>query len=72
MSIVRAAQQMALRMGTLSDADFRRKIDQIGKCMTRDKFMPAFLNKRLEIDPQQVFRVLRLGLPRIPNVTKKV
>ena len=57
-AIARAAKKMSDKV--TSDADFQRKVDQITRCMTRDELMPAFLNERMEKDPDQVFRVLRL------------
>jgi len=56
--IKKAARKMSSKVKT--DADFQRKVDQISRCMTRDELMVAFLNERMEIDPNQVFRVLQL------------
>ena len=66
--VAKAAKKMSAKVKT--DADFRRKVDQIKRCMTRDDLMPAFLNERMEIDPVQVFRVLRLTNP-ITSVPSK-
>jgi len=57
--VAKAAKKMSAKVKT--DADFRRKVEQIKRCMTRDDLMPAFLNERLAVDPTQVFRVLQLS-----------
>ena len=57
-AIRRAAQKMSDKVKT--DADLGRKIAQIKRCMTCEELMPVFLNMRLQVDPTQVFRVLRL------------
>ena len=57
--ISKAAKKMS--DGVKNDADFKRKVEQIKRCMTRDELMPAFLNFRMQIDPTQVFRVLQLS-----------
>lgn len=59
-AIQRAAERLSSKVKT--DADFRRKVEQIKRCMTCEELMPAFLNKRMAIDADQVFRVLQLSL----------
>ena len=56
--VAKAARRMSDAVKT--DAEFSRAVDKIKRCMTRDELMPAFLNERMEIDPVQVFRCLRL------------
>ena len=58
-AIKRAAERLSSKVKT--DADLKRKVEQIQRCMTRDELMPAFLNVRMEVDPNQVFRVLKLS-----------
>lgn len=43
-----------------TDADFRKQIAIIQRFKQRDELMMVFLNLRMEVDPDQVFRVLRL------------
>ena len=64
-AIQRAAERLSNKVKT--DADFKRKVEQIKRCMTCEELMPAFLNMRLEIDASQVFRVLQLSLPRVQH-----
>ena len=64
-AIQRAAKRLSDKVKT--DADFKRKVEQIKRCMTCDELMPAFLNKRMEIDANQVFRVLQLSLPTVQH-----
>lgn len=56
--------------GIKNDADFTRAVERIKRCMTRDELLPAFLNERMEIDPVQIFRVLRLTNPIQSAVSK--
>ena len=63
--VAKAAKKMSAKVKT--DADFRRKVEQIKRCMTRDDLMPAFLNERLAVDPTQVFRVLQLSNQMMNN-----
>ena len=59
--VKKAAKKMSA--GVKTDADFSRAVEKIKRCMTRDELLPAFLNERMEIDPVQIFRVLRLTNP---------
>ena len=59
--VKKAAKNMSA--GVKTDADFSRAVEKIKRCMTRDELLPAFLNERMEIDPVQIFRVLRLTNP---------
>ena len=43
-----------------NDADFRKQIAIIQRFKQRDELMVVFLNLRMEVDPDQVFRVLGL------------
>ena len=43
-----------------NDADFRKQIAIIQRFKQRDELMMVFLNLRMEVDPDQVFRVLGL------------
>ena len=56
--VKKAARRLSSKVKT--DADFQNTVEQIGKFMTRDQLMVAFLNERMEIDPTQVFRCLQL------------
>jgi len=60
-AIERAAKKISDKIKT--DDDFHREYSMICKGVTRDELMPAFLNMRLAINPDQVFRVLRLSCP---------
>ena len=57
--VAKAAKKISA--GIKNDNDFSRAVEKIKRCMTRDELMPAFLNERMEIDAQQVFRVLQLS-----------
>ena len=57
-AIGRAAKKMSDKV--TSDYDFARKVGEITRSVTRDDLMIAFLNERMEKDPDQVFRVLQL------------
>jgi len=57
-AIGRAAKKMSDTVKT--DSDFARKVAEITRGITRDELMIAFLNERMEKDPDQVFRVLQL------------
>ena len=61
-AVERAAMKMSLKVKT--DVDFAKAVDTISKCMTCEQLMPAFLNERMGIDPDQVFRCLQLTLPK--------
>lgn len=61
-AVKRAAKKMSLKVKT--DVDFAKAVDTISKCMTCEQLMPAFLNERMGIDPDQVFRCLQLTLPK--------
>ena len=60
-AVERAAKKMSLKIKT--DTDFQKAVDTITKCMTCEQLMPAFLNERMGVDPDQVFRCLQLTLP---------
>ena len=66
--VQKAARKMSA--GVKTDADFERVVAKIKRCMTRDELLPAFLNERMEIDPVQIFRVLRLTNPIQSAVSK--
>ena len=63
--VVKAAKRISAQIK--NDDEFSRAVEKIKRCMTRDELMPAFLNERLEIDPVQVFRVLRLTNEMMKN-----
>jgi hypothetical protein len=54
----------------MKDVQFKREVDRISRCKNRDELMPVFLNERMEIDPNQVFRVLQLSSPVTSAVSK--
>ena len=51
-----------------NDGDFRHKLCIIRQCKQRDELMRLFLNLRMTVDPDQVFRVLRLTSALCPPV----
>lgn len=57
-AVHRAALKISNRVK--SDHDLDKEIGLIARSFTRKELMPAFLNLRLSLNPQQVFRVLDL------------
>ena len=53
-----AAARLSAHIKT--DGDFRQKLGFIRQCKQSIELMELFLNLRMEVDPDQVFRVLQL------------
>ena len=67
-AIARAAKRISDIVKT--DTDFRRELDQIKRSVTKKELMIEFLNQRMAVDPDQLFRVLRLTSPMTSAVSK--
>ena len=67
-AIARAAKRISDIVKT--DTDFRRELEQIKRSVTKKELMIEFLNQRMAIDPDQLFRVLRLTSPVTSAVSK--
>ena len=67
-AIARAAKRISDIVKT--DTDFRRELEQIKRSVTKKELMIEFLNQRMAVDPDQLFRVLRLTSPMTSAVSK--
>ena len=67
-AIARAAKRISDIVKT--DTDFRRELEQIKRSVTKKELMIEFLNQRMAIDPDQLFRVLQLSCPMTSAVSK--
>ena len=67
-AIARAAKRISDIVKT--DTDFRRELEQIKRSVTKKELMIEFLNQRMAVDPDQLFRVLRLTSPLTSAVSK--
>ena len=67
-AIARAAKRISDLVKT--DTDFRRELEQIKRSVTKKELMIEFLNQRMAVDPDQLFRVLRLTSPMTSAVSK--
>ena len=67
-AIARAAKRISDIVKT--DTDFRRELEQIKRSVTKKELMIEFLNQRMAVDPDQLFRVLRLTSPVTSAVSK--
>ena len=67
-AIARAAKRISDIVKT--DTDFRRELEQIKRSVTKKELMIEFLNQRMAVDPDQLFRVLQLSCPMTSAVSK--
>mgnify|MGYP001425439586 FL=1 len=67
-AIARAAKRISDIVKT--DTDFRRELEQIKRSVTKKELMIEFLNQRMAVDPDQLFRVLQLRSPLTSAVSK--